>query len=331
MFPRLSICIPTYNYGRFIRSALESVVHQREKMQIALEIVVLDGGSTDETPVIVSEFVASYSYIKYLRKEARGGIDADLAEAIRFCSGEYCWLLSADDRLSTGGLATVLNALDNNPTVVLGGRVRCDQVLNPLITESWWSDLTGTKEFRFRNIEDVKNYLSMVTSLGGTFAYMSSLILNRNSWSETKETRTMSNTCYMHVARIYAMLLKPGAVLKCVPTPIVDCRFGEDSFRDAGLIRRLILDYRGFDALIGTFADNDTVIRRAIASILRREHTLKTLMSSTATTSPNEDTRLLFYYLARFRYSLWERNMIKFGAFLVRRSNARQLRLANRP
>lgn len=47
---RLSICMPTYNFGKFIGETLESIMKQ---IPDGVEIVVLDGGSTDNTCDVV--------------------------------------------------------------------------------------------------------------------------------------------------------------------------------------------------------------------------------------------------------------------------------------
>ena len=49
--PQLSICIPTYNFGEFIGQALESLQRQYRP---GVEVVILDGGSTDSTADVVS-------------------------------------------------------------------------------------------------------------------------------------------------------------------------------------------------------------------------------------------------------------------------------------
>ena len=50
---RLSICIPTYNFGEFIGATLQSIIKQATD---EVEIVVVDGASTDNTAEVVRAF-----------------------------------------------------------------------------------------------------------------------------------------------------------------------------------------------------------------------------------------------------------------------------------
>src|SRR5712692_11059007 len=102
--PRLSVCIPTYNFGEFINDAIESV---REQHVPGTEIVILDGGSTDETQAVVARHQAECPYIRYHFQSVKGGIDADIDRCIQLASGTYCWLLSADDALTAGALSRI--------------------------------------------------------------------------------------------------------------------------------------------------------------------------------------------------------------------------------
>ena len=69
---RLSICMPTYNFGRFIGEALDSIMKQATD---EVEIIVLDGASTDNTLDVVRSFQARFPRIYYHCLSRRGGID----------------------------------------------------------------------------------------------------------------------------------------------------------------------------------------------------------------------------------------------------------------
>src|SRR3546814_13692134 len=113
---KLSICIATRNRADYIGETLSSIVGQATD---AIEIVVLDGASTDATPGIVAEFQATFPRLRYVRKERNGGVDRDYDAAVVEAQGVYCWLMSDDDLLKPGAIARVLDALDQGHSLVI--------------------------------------------------------------------------------------------------------------------------------------------------------------------------------------------------------------------
>src|ERR1700722_1620055 len=97
----LSICIPTYNFGEFIGETLESILPQ---IVDGVEVVVLDGGSTDETQAVVGAFQARCPALQYYHRDERGGIDLDMALTVELARGKYCWLFSSDDLMRPGAV-----------------------------------------------------------------------------------------------------------------------------------------------------------------------------------------------------------------------------------
>jgi abequosyltransferase len=107
MPPRLSICIATYNRGAFIAESLDSLLGQISE---AVEIVVVDGASPDNTSEVMASYVSSYPQVKYFREQKNSGVDADFDKAVGYAKGEYCWLMTDDDLLEPGAIAAVLAA-----------------------------------------------------------------------------------------------------------------------------------------------------------------------------------------------------------------------------
>jgi abequosyltransferase len=74
---RLSICIPTYNFGDFIGATLESILTQATD---EVEVVIGDGGSTDNTAEVVRRYQSRFAHLIYRNFGKRGGVDLDLSK-----------------------------------------------------------------------------------------------------------------------------------------------------------------------------------------------------------------------------------------------------------
>ena len=106
---RVSVIIPTYNYGRFLAEAIASV--QRQTVQ-DLEIIVVDDGSTDETPAVLSAI--REPRLRSLRI-ANGGISAARNTGLELATGEYLAFLDADDRWVPDKLERQLALMESEP------------------------------------------------------------------------------------------------------------------------------------------------------------------------------------------------------------------------
>lgn len=63
----LSICIPTYNRSSYLKNSLNSIVCQKEFQEGNIEIVISDNASTDDTQLVVEEYMSRYENIKYFK------------------------------------------------------------------------------------------------------------------------------------------------------------------------------------------------------------------------------------------------------------------------
>jgi glycosyltransferase involved in cell wall biosynthesis len=107
--PRCTVLIDTYNYGRYVEGAIESAL-QQDFPEGQREILVVDDGSTDDTPERVKKYGEA---IRYLRKPNGGQASAfncGFAEA----RGEIVATLDADDLWMPEKLRRVCEAFDKN-------------------------------------------------------------------------------------------------------------------------------------------------------------------------------------------------------------------------
>ncbi len=112
---KVSVVIPTYNYGRFIAQALESVFAQTLPPG---EIVVVDDGSTDDTENEVRKFGGT---VRYIRQENKG-VCAARNNGAANCSGEYIAFLDADDIWEPEKLEKQIAKFGEDPEI---GLVHC--------------------------------------------------------------------------------------------------------------------------------------------------------------------------------------------------------------
>lgn len=91
--PLVSIIIPTFNYARFLPEAIESALGQS---YAPVEVVVVDDGSTDETPVVLAKRYAGK--VRSIRQENQG-LSAARNTGIRSSRGRFLVFLDADDIL----------------------------------------------------------------------------------------------------------------------------------------------------------------------------------------------------------------------------------------
>ena len=100
------IIIPCYNGAAFLSVAVTSAIAQTYP---AIEIILVDDGSTDESPAIAAQFP-----VRYLRQENLG-LSAARNTGIRASRGAWLVFLDADDRLLPGGVAAGMLALESHP------------------------------------------------------------------------------------------------------------------------------------------------------------------------------------------------------------------------
>jgi glycosyltransferase involved in cell wall biosynthesis len=90
----VSVCIPTFNYGRYIGRAVESVLAQTTR---DFELLVVDNASTDETPDVLARF--RDPRLRVHRNESNIGLFGNFRRCLELTSGELVKFLAADDWL----------------------------------------------------------------------------------------------------------------------------------------------------------------------------------------------------------------------------------------
>ncbi len=83
--PLVSIALCTYNGAEYLPGQLDTLVNQTYK---AIEIVVVDDCSTDETFTILTNYAAKYPQFKLYRNKSNLGFATNFERAVILCEGE---------------------------------------------------------------------------------------------------------------------------------------------------------------------------------------------------------------------------------------------------
>jgi len=112
--PFVSIALCTYNGAKYLAQQLNSLVNQT---YTAIEIIVVDDGSIDETFDILTAYANKYQQFKIYKNEQNLGFTANFERAVKLCNGELIALCDQDDIWHAEKIALQVNAIDGNMLV----------------------------------------------------------------------------------------------------------------------------------------------------------------------------------------------------------------------
>lgn len=107
--PLLSIGLPVYNGGRFLRGALTSILQQSFS---DFELIISDNASTDDTPTICAEFARYDGRIRYSRNETNIGLARNHNRTFLLSRGRYFKWAAHDDEYDPAMLSTCVDVLE---------------------------------------------------------------------------------------------------------------------------------------------------------------------------------------------------------------------------
>jgi len=110
MKPAISVIIPTFNYGRFLPDALESI---QDQTLSDWEAIVVDDGSIDETAEVVDSYLSDHRF-RYIYQDNQG-LPAARNTGIRVSKADLVTFLDADDLYLPEKLEKQLAHLKKNP------------------------------------------------------------------------------------------------------------------------------------------------------------------------------------------------------------------------
>lgn len=173
--PLLSICINTRNRASFLIETLDSMTAQLDDR---VEIVVVDGGSTDSTPEVLSEYSARFPSIRSFRPDGDVGIDEGYDLAVQKAAGQYCWLMTDDDLVVEGSIQQILAKIVNDIDLL---------ILNiALFTKDLSMDLhQNLFPNKFDSVYSEDTFEEFMYLHGVGLSYIGCVVIKRSIWFES--------------------------------------------------------------------------------------------------------------------------------------------------
>jgi abequosyltransferase len=217
---KLSFCIPTLNRGAYIGQTLESIVAQASA---DMEVVIVDGGSTDNTEDVVRRYQAQLQSIRYIRrnistnKSSNEGFDRDCNYAIEQATGDYCWIMTDDDLLAPGAVQAILTEVNKRQfgLIVASVSVR-DKDLSEVLVEK--RPAFPIDKIYFRN-----DWEKFAIDSGNHLSFVGAVIICRDLWLSREKERYIGSG-YIHVGTIFEKPIDDPVIIKAAPLVII--RFG---------------------------------------------------------------------------------------------------------
>ncbi|HCY16763.1 MAG: hypothetical protein A2Z93_04105 [Curvibacter sp. GWA2_64_110] len=210
---KLSICIATLNRAAFIGETLDSIVSQ---VTDEVEVVIVDGASTDNTEEVVRGYQKKHACIRYFRLAAKGGVDRDYSRAVEWARGRYCWLFSDDDILLPGAIHAVLGSIESNYGLILVNSEIRSVDLSKVLKRC----ALDQREDRVYRAEDAE---ALFTDVASYLSFIGCVVIQKSLW-DARDKESYFGTLFVHMGVIFQAPLACETLV--LAKPFIAIRYG---------------------------------------------------------------------------------------------------------
>lgn len=210
---RLSVCIATYNRADVIGETIAAILPQ---LVDGVELVVVDGASTDATAAVVGALFQGRRDCRYVRLAEKGGVDRDYCIAVEQGRGEFCWLMTDDDVVKPHAIQRVLRALKDDPDLV---------VVNAEVAGPDLGDTLLSRKLRIamdRRLAPARRS-DLLALAGDLLSFIGAVVIRRALWM-ARDAAPYIGTEFVHVGVIFQAPLERAALV--LAEPLVRIRYG---------------------------------------------------------------------------------------------------------
>lgn len=141
--PKVSVCIPVYNGGEYLRACIHSILCQSYPY---FELLIVNDASTDDSRQIIESF--NDPRIRYVENDHNLGLVGNWNHCLELSTGEYITIFHQDDQMRPYNLAKKIALLEAEPQV---GMVFSDTIVidetGRVLSEHWYNALEPNVDF----------------------------------------------------------------------------------------------------------------------------------------------------------------------------------------
>ncbi len=225
MKPIVTIAIPVYNAGKYLRDAIQSVLNQTFQNWI---LFLVNDGSTDDSLKVIQDFVERDNRIKVFNDEENKGLIYRLNQSVKLTKTKYYARMDADDIMFITRIEEQVCFLESNPQVdvlgtsimtidannnIVGSGLSCGEVnsfVHPTVMgRTTWFKANPYSDWAIR-AEDYELWLrtshkSVFRALGKPLLFYREFgVPSLKKWLLTQKTLLMIYSRYRHYGRSFS-------------------------------------------------------------------------------------------------------------------------------
>ncbi len=140
----VSVIVPVYNCEKYLDSCMKSLINQSYK---DLEIILVDDGSTDNSPKICDFWASEDARISVLHKKNEG-VSIARNTGLSMAKGEYITFVDSDDRLLENAMSQAISRMSDTVDLVTLGHRQIGINENILLEEKYDALCISTEDFK---------------------------------------------------------------------------------------------------------------------------------------------------------------------------------------
>lgn len=184
---KVSVIVPNYNYGRYIRKRIQSILKQTYPIY---ELIILDDASTDGSAEMAKSIALDLKTqnpninVRFVGNQKNSGkAMAQWKKGFELARGDYVWIAEADDLCSSRFLEEVMKGFDDPRVVLSYAESKIINSMGMLIAPNfrWSRDKEKTGHFKSSYIKEGYREIEEIMAIRCTIPNVSGVVFKKNN------------------------------------------------------------------------------------------------------------------------------------------------------